>query len=207
MSRRRKQLMIRSVELEPEGPETKIRRRKKLSKSVIEERIEVPPLIEVRIRDNGVVRDLNLDIRHKKASFLIGWYSGIPDTDLITSSEEIDRFLLTRIERLRTEIGRKNVSRHVCRARIDIMKDSLGLAKDERGRWMKTPTKITHAVKIPSKFGITTDHAILTVGSDGFTITPLTEQDGWVNVISPKVFTFTVSFKGKSAMIKFGFKW
>jgi len=205
---RQKRLMIRSKEFDAEGPETRLTRRE-LRNSVIEKRIRVPPLIEASIRDNGLVRELKLDITDKKASFLIGWYTGIVSPDLITSSEEIDRFLVTRIERSRTDLEKyKGFSRHVFRANIEVMKGSLGLAQDEKGNWLKNPTKITHAVKIPSSFGVSTDHAILTIGTNGLTITPLTEQESWVKMITPKSYNFTVSFSpGESAMIKFGFKW
>ncbi len=34
------------------------------------------------------------------------------------------------------------------------------------------------------------------------------EQEDWVKMITPKVYTFTVNFKpGESAMVKFGFRW
>jgi hypothetical protein len=214
--------MIRSVRFEPEGPETRTKRRKPRN-SVIEKRIRVRPLVDVNIKFDGLTRDLRLNIRDKKASFLIGWYSGMPAPEIITTSESIERFVVARIERLRREVERaRTVANNRSRLRrsdikmdlderavkIDIMKNSLGVVKDENGNWSKNPTEITHALKIPSKFGVTTDHAILTIGADGLTVTPLTEQKGWVKMITPKVYTFTVNFKpGESAMVKFGFKW
>lgn len=207
---RENRLMIRSVKFNPDGPETRTKR-KKLRNSVIEKRIRVGPLIDVNIGIEDLSRDLRirrLDIRDKR-SFLIGWYEEVTVPTLVASPELIDRFVLSRIESLREEMARcRRGTKTSYRAKIEIMKNNLGLAKDEKGNWRKNPTEITHALKIPSKFGITTDHAILSIGKDGLTVTPLTEQEGWVKMITPKVYTFTVSFKpGESATVKFGFKW
>lgn len=206
----RRQLMIRSVKFNPDGPETRTKRRE-LRNSVIEKRIRVGPLVDVNIGIEDLSRDLRirkLDIRDKR-SFLIGWYEEVTAPTLVASPELIDRFVLNRIESLREEMARcRRGTKTSYRAKIDVMKDGLGLAKDKNGNWRKNQTEITHALKIPSKFGITTDHAILSIGKDGLTITPLTEQEGWVKMITPKVYTFNVNFKpGESAMVKFGFKW
>lgn len=220
MTQRR--LMIRSVRFDPEGPESRMPR-KSLRNSIVRNRMRVRPLVDVNIKFDGLSRDLKLDIRDKNASFLIGWYSGIPAPEIITSSEVIDKFVLNRIEALRKEVERarkvanyrsrlgrdgKNIDPSDYAAKIGTLKDNLGILEDGNGNWEKKTTNITHTLKMPSKFGITTDHAILSIGKDGLTVTPLTEQEGWVKMITPKVYTFNVNFKpGESAMVKFGFKW
>ncbi len=206
-----RQLMIRSIRFEPEGPEARGQGRT-IRNSRIENRIRVPPLVEVNIRIEDLGRDLilrELDLKDKNASFLIGWYKDVSAPSLIMSQESIDRFIVGRIENLRKEMERcRSRVKPGYRAKIDVMKNNLGLVKDEDGNWSKNPTEITHVLKIPSKFGVTMDHAILTIGADGLTITPLSEQEGWVKMITPKVYTFNVNFKpGESAMVKFGFRW
>lgn len=220
MTQRR--LMIRSVGFEPEGPEARTLRRP-LRNPAITNKMRVRPLVDVNIKFNGLSRDLKLDIRDKDASFLIGWYSGTAEPEIITATDVIERFVLGRIEALRREVerartlrnyrsrlGRENnrIDPHVNVEKIETLKDNLGITIDENSNWVKKQTTITHTLKMPSKFGITTDHAILSIGKDGLTVTPLTEQEGWVKMITPKVYTFNVNFKpGESAMVKFGFRW
>jgi len=215
-------LTIRSVRFNPEGLESRMPR-KSLRNSSIRNRMRIRPLVDVNIKFNGLSRDLKLDIRDKDSSFLIGWYSGTPNPEIITSSEEIERFVMGRIESLRREVERarktadyrsrlgrnnKDVDPKEYAAKIGTLKDNLGIIDDGNGNWEKKPTNITHTLKMPSKFGITTDHAILSIGKDGLAVTPLTEQEDWVKMITPKVYTFNVNFKpGEYAMVKFGFKW
>lgn len=214
--------MIRSVRFNPEGPESRMPR-KSLRNSVIEKRIRVRPLVDVNIKFDGLSRNLKLDIRDKNTTFLIGWYSGTSTPEIITSIEGIERFVMGRIESLRREVERartvanyrgraggnsRSVGPKEYAAKIGTLRDNLGILDNGNGNWEKKPTNITHILKIPSKFGITTDHAILGIGKDGLTVTPLTEQEGWVKMITPKIYTFNVNFKpGESAMVKFGFKW
>lgn len=203
--------MIRSVRFEPEGPESRSSRAT-LRNPRIENRMRIPPLVEVNIRIEDLSRDIRLrrvNLKDKNASFLIGWYDDVTAPSLIMSPESIDRFVVGRIESLRKEMAKcRAATRQDYRAKIEVMKNNLGLVRDEHGNWSKNPTEITHTLKIPSKFGVTTDHAIITIGTDGLTVTPLTEQEGWVKMITPKSYNFTFDVKpGESAMVKFGFKW
>ena len=199
--------MIRSVRFKPEGRETRVRGR--LTNSVIKERFRSrKPKVDVNIRASGFSTDLELDVRNRNASILLGW-DDVPLIEVITDTESIDRQVLARIEALRMEAGRVNEDDAVRAAKITLMKESLGIAQNKRGSWEKGPTSLTHIVKIPSP-SITTEHAILTLGlADGLTITPLTNQKGWISeMFAPKVYTFTINIKpGESAEIRFGFKW
>ena len=220
MTQRR--LMIRSIEFEPEGAESRMPRRTSRN-SRIENRMRVLPIVEANIKFNGLNRDVRLNVRDKNASFLICWDPDISKPELIVSPEGIDKFVMERIESLRKGVERaRALNTHRIRlgsnsrnieqentAIIGTLKDNLGIIKDGNSSWKKRETKLTHVLNLPTKFKIAkTEHAILSIGKDGLTVTPLTEQEGWVKMISPKEYNFTFDVKpGESAMVKFGFKW
>ena len=200
-------MRIRSRTFDPDGPENRTKRRTSRN-SRIEKRMRVPPIVEANIKFNGLDRDVRLDVGKKDASFLICWDSDIVKPELIVSSEGIDEFVMGRIERARRILPDDPKSDRLT-VNIGIMKEHLGLTKNGSDEWEKKETKVTHVLNLPTKFKIAkTEHAILSIGKDGLTVTPLTEQEGWVKMISPKEYNFTFDVKpGESAMVKFGFKW
>lgn len=200
-------VMIRGVRFDFEGPETRSARpRAGLRNSPIERKLNLPPLVELNIQYNGLNRDLRLDTRDKSVSMLIGLDSAVSAPQIITSPEAIETLVLTKIENLRARLGNRRDTEFA--ARIAIMKSKLGITQNEKGEWQKNQTELTHILQIPSKLSVPIDYAIVGIGVDGLTITPLTNQEGWVKMISPKVYIFTINIKpGESAEVKFGFRW